>query len=139
MKRTSKVLFYLVATWCVVVGIFNQTISTVDDLPWVAAALAGSDFSAFNPILAIWAHWIGMFLITSGVALAFLLSRVPVSFWSLGVASVLAIGTVGAQSYSVLSLGAFGPVSYVLYLVPMVAIAASILGFISLKTEEHDA
>lgn len=139
MKRTSKVLFYLVAIWCVVVGIFNQTISTADDLPWVAAALAGSDVSAFNPILAIWAHWIGMFLITSGVALAFLLSRVPVSFWSLGVASVLAIGTVGAQSYSVLSLGAFGPVSYVLYLVPMVAIVASILGFIGLKTEEHDA
>ena len=122
-----------------VVGLFNQTISSVDDLPWVAAALAGSDVDAFNPILAIWAHWIGMFLITSGVALALLLSRVPISFSSLGVASVLAVGTVGAQSYSVLSLGAFGPVSYVLYLVPMVAIVASILGFMGLRNESHDA
>lgn len=135
MIRASKLLFYLIAAWCVVIGSFNQTISTVDDLPWVAASLAGSDVDAFNPILAVWAHWIGMFLITSGAALALLLSRLPVSLSSLAVASVLAVGTVGAQSYSVLALGASGPISYVLYLTPMVAIVASALGFAGLRSE----
>jgi len=133
MNRISKFLFYVIAAWCIVIAMFNQTISSVDDLPWVAAALVGSDVEAFNPILAIWAHWIGMFLITAGIGLALIVSRIPQSFWSVLVASILAIGTVGAQSYSVLSLGAFGPVFYVLLLVPAISILAAITGFISLK------
>lgn len=139
MNQLSKTLFYVIAAWCIVVGSFNQTISNVDDLPWVAAALEGSDVAAFNPILAIWAHWVGMYLITAGIGLALIVSKVPGSPWSLSIASILAIGTVGAQSYSVLSLGAFGPISYILLLVPSIAVLAAVTGFLSMKSHPADS
>jgi len=133
MNRVSKLLFYAVAAWCIVVGLYNQTISGVDDLPWVAAALVDSDVEAFNPILAIWAHWIGMFLVTAGIGLALIVSKFPQSFWTVLAASLLAIGTVGAQSYSVLSLGAFGPIFFVLLLMPSIAVLAAVTGFVGLE------
>lgn len=133
MARVSTVLFYIIAVWCIVVGLFNQTISGADDLPWVAAALDGSDVESFDPILAVWAHWVGLFLITAGTGLALVVSKIPRSFWSVVVASILAVGTVGAQSFSVLSLGAFGPVFYALLLVPTIAAIASITGLLGLR------
>ena len=135
MSQFSKVLFYLIAVWCVVVGVFNQTISTAKDLPWVADALAGTNVDAFNPILAIWAHWIGMFLITAGVTLLIILTKLPVTNTSVIVTGVLAIGTVGAQSFSVISLGVYAPMSYVLYCIPVVAVIATVTGYIALEDE----
>ena len=135
MQHLSKVSFYIVACWCVAVGLFNQTISSAEDLPWVADALAGSNLDAFNPILAIWAHWIGMFLVTAGVSLFIILRVLPTTHNTVLIAGVLSIGTVGAQSFSVLSLGAYGPISYVLYCVPLVALIATATGFLGLKKQ----
>ncbi len=133
MHLLSRILFYLIALWCVATGVNSLTISSADDLPWIADALAGSNVDAFNPILAIWAHWIGLFLITTSIALIIILTRLPANRSSVLVAGVLSIGTVSAQSFSVLSLGAYGPVSYALYCTPAVAIIATILGIISVE------
>jgi hypothetical protein len=129
LKRISTILFYLVATWCLIVGGFNQTLTGVDDLPWVARALEGNDVSAFNPILAIWAHWIGMFLMTAGLALLLLTPTVHDSKRTLVVAAVLSIGTVGAQTYSVLLLGAFSPIVFALGTAAVVAVLAPVIGW----------
>jgi hypothetical protein len=126
--KLSTILFYLIAAYCVIVGAVNQTITTVDDLPWVALALADSDVTAFNPILAIWARWIGMFLITAGIALIAITPAVHNSTRNLVAAGALSIGTVGAQCFSVLSLGAFGPVVFVLLTATACAVAAPLLG-----------
>jgi len=139
MNQVSKALFTIIAIWCIVVGCFNQTIAIVDDLPWVAAALVGTDVEAFNPVLAILAHWIGMFLITAGLGIGLIVWKIPDSLWSMIAASVLAIGTVGAQSFSVLSLGVFGPMFYVLLLVPAIAVVAAVSGYVGLGGEENDA
>ena len=135
MAQVSRVLFYLIAIWCIATGFRSQTISSAEDLPWIADAMAGSNLEAFNAILSIWAGWVGMLLITAAVALLIVLTRLPVNKNSLLIAGVLSIGAVTAQSYSVLSLGAYGPVTYALYCTPVLAILATILGFFTLKNE----
>ena len=98
MGKLSSVLFYIVAAWCTVVGIVNQTLSSVDDLPWVAQALAGVDVTPFEPIFAIWAHWIWMFLIIAGASLFLIIPTVHESRRMLLAATVLSAGTIGAQA-----------------------------------------
>ena len=132
--KVSTFLFYGVATYCIVVGSFNQTISSVEDLPWVAKALSETDVTAFNPILAVWAHWIGMFLIVAGVVLFALTPVIHTSRRLLFAGGVLSAGTVGAQCFSVLSLGAFGPVVGVLLVAAACAVAAPITGLLGSKT-----
>ena len=136
VKKVSTILFYLVAAWCIVVGFVNQTFTSADDLPWVAQALGDSDLTAFNPILAIWAHWIGMFLITAGAALILLTPVVHNSTRNVIASGILAVGTIGSQCYSVLSLGAFGPVVFALLTALACAIAAPVLGLIVVRNSQ---
>jgi hypothetical protein len=127
----STTLFYIVAVWCTIVGLGNQTLSSVNDLPWVAKALAGVDVTPFDPLFATWAHWIGMFLVVGGVSLALLTPVVHESRRMLLIATVLSVGTVGAQVFSVLSLGAFGIAAIVLPTVLALAILAPVTGWIA--------
>ena len=136
LKRTSSILFYLVAAWCLIVGGINQTLTGVDDLPWVAKALEGSNVVAFNPLFAIWAHWIGMFLMIAGLVLILITPTVHESRRMLSAAAVLSIGTVGAQTYSVLSLGAFGPAVFALGTATVVAVSAPVVGWFGKKSCE---
>lgn len=136
IAKISKALFYLIALWCVVVGSFNQTISGTSDFEWIAAALEGVDVSRFDPIMAIWAHWIGLFLITAGIALFFLTRVLLKTTEILIAASVLAFGTIGAQIFSAISLGASGPLLIVGALVLLCAVAAPILGFMYARTKD---
>jgi len=130
IAKISKVLFYLVAAWCVLYGAFSQTISGTADFVWIAQTLEGTDTSRFDPIMAIWAHWIGLFLITAGLAL-FLLTRALFETKAvLQAASVLAIGTISSQIFSAVSLGANGPILIVGAFFFSCAAGASILGFI---------
>ena len=130
-RRTSTILFYVVAAWCIAIGVFNQTIDNVDDLAWVAQALSDTDVSKFNPILAIWAHWIGMFLITAGVVLVLLIPTSSDSVKNTITTVILAVGTVGAQCFSVLSLGAFGAPVVALITVVACAVAALVFGLVA--------
>ena len=132
--KLSTILFYLVGTYCIIVGAFNQTFTGAEDLPWVALALAGTDVTAFDPILALWAHWVGMFLITAGIVLIALTPVVHDSGRNLFAAGVLSSGTVGAQCFTVLSLGAFGPIVIVLLVAAASAVAAPILGLVGSKS-----
>jgi hypothetical protein len=130
IQTISTTLFYLVAAWCTIVGLVNQTLSSVNDLPWVAEALAGVDVTPFDPLFAIWAHWIGMFLIVAGVSLLLLIPAMHDSKRLLLIATVLSVGTVGAQVFSILSLGAFGVAAIVLPTVLALAIVAPVTGWI---------
>ena len=131
INTISTTLFYIVAAWCAIVGLGNQTLSSVNDLPWVAKALAGVDVTPFDPLFAIWAHWIGMYLVVGGVSLALLIPVVHESRRMLLAAGVLSVGMVGAQVFSVLSLGAFGIPAIVLPVVLVLAILAPATGWIA--------
>ena len=133
MYQLSKVLFYVIAIWCILTGANSLAISSAEDLPWIADAMAGSNLDAFNPILEIWTTWIGLLLFTSSITIITVLLRLPANKNSVLIAGLLSIGTLTAQSYSVLSLGAYGPVSYALYCTPIVAIIATVVGFIGLE------
>ncbi|MFT7652119.1 MAG: putative membrane channel-forming protein YqfA (hemolysin III family) [Candidatus Azotimanducaceae bacterium] len=134
LKKVSTILFYLAAAWCVVIGIQNQTIAGAGDLPWIAKALEGQDLSAFNPILAIWAHWIGMLLIVAGAAILVLIPRIHDSPGTLLAAGIISSGTISAQVFSVVSLGAFGPVLIAASVAVTISFAAPILGFLAART-----
>jgi len=91
LKKTSTILFYVVAIWCLGVGAINQTLSGVEDLPLLTPTVHDS-------------------------------KRM------LAVAGILSVGTVGAQAYSVFSLGAFGPAAMALGLAVFLSVSAPAVG-----------
>ena len=133
IEKISKSLFYLVALWCVAIGAFNLTISGTSDFPWIAEALEGTDVSKFDPIMAVWGHWIGLFLITAGISLYILTRELFISRTILLATSVLSVGTIAAQLFSALSLGASGPIFIVGPIVFLCSVGGPVLGFLYLR------
>ncbi len=135
MEKLPSFLFYVVAAWCIGIGLFNQTVDQVVDFPWVAASLEGMDLARFDPVLATWARWIGLNLIAAGVALILLAKNLGTSPSVVWAAGVLSVGVVGAQVVSAASLGAPLP----LLLVPAVALLCAVTAVgISLKSSRRD-
>ena len=135
MSRLPSILFYVVAAWCVGIGIFNLTIDQVVDFPWVAETLEGTDLARFDPVLGAWARWIGLNLITAGITLVFLIKRLGTSRSVVWAAGVLSVGVVGTQLISGASLGAPG----VLLLAPAAALACAVSALIiSLLSPSRD-
>ena len=135
VEKLPSFLFYVVAAWCIGIGLFNQTVDQVVDFPWVAASLEGMDLARFDPVLATWARWIGLNLIAAGVALILLAKNLGTSPSVVWAAGVLSVGVVGAQVVSAASLGAPLP----LLLVPAVALVCALTAVgISLKSSRRD-
>jgi hypothetical protein len=136
-RKVSKGLFYLLATWFVLIGLQNQTISGSQNFEWIAAALEGTDTTKFDPIMAKWAHWIGKTLIISGITLFLLIKDAYGAKSTLAAVSILTIGSVGAQLFTALSLGAHGPGIIIISTLLLCSVLGAILGFLSLKGQDH--